>query len=167
MIRFSFVVFALCVCATIFVSCEQEKDPCLQPTVFETRAGVYKAIEGDTGIVVTDSLLPNVLVGSPDTSAYFMYAQKNVRELKFLLSPQKDSTAITIVPDSAKQSRFDLDTVVFYYDRRLQFVSTSCGYTYYYAINNLRYTTYNIDSVIVANGNVTNDAKIQHVKIYY
>ena len=167
MIRFRFVLFVLCACVIAFMSCEQENDPCLQPTVFETRAGVYKAVETDTGVAVSDSHLPNVLLGSLDSPNYFMYAHKDVKELRFLLSPHKDSISLTIVPDSAKQGRFDIDTVVFYYDRRLQFVSTSCGYTYYYSINNLRYTTYNIDSVTIANGNVTNDAKIQHVKVYY
>jgi hypothetical protein len=157
----------MCVLAVILVSCEQENDPCLQPTSFETRAGVYKAVESDTGIVVSDSLLPNVLLGSLDSPNYFMFAHKDVKELRFRLSPHKDSISITIVPDSAKQTRFDIDTAVFYYTRRLQFISTSCGYTYYYNINNLRYTTYNIDSMAIVNGDVTNDAKIQHVKIYY
>lgn len=150
-----------------WVACEQDRDPCLQPRTVSTRIGIYKAVETDTGIAVSDSLLPNVIAGVPDSPFAILYAQKGVKDISFTLSPLTDSTSIYIFPDSARQSKFDVDTITFLYKRRLQFISTTCGYTYYYSLYDKRYTTYNIDSVIIVNGDVTNNANIQHVKVYY
>ncbi len=164
--RFYLLLFAIvCIC---WVSCDRQKDPCLQPVRTGLRIGIYKAVESDTGIVTLDSLLPNVMIGALDSPTYFVFAGKNINKIdSVVLSPLNDSTSIFIQPDSARTSAFDKDTITFYYSRNIHFISNACGYTTYYTINNLRYTVNNIDSVKLVNGNVSNDANIEHVKIYY
>lgn len=151
-----------------WMACDRQKDPCLQPIRAGMRIGVYKTVESDTGIVALDSLLPNVIVGALDSPTYFIFAGKNISKIdSVVLSPVSDTTSIFIQPDSARTSSFDKDTIRFYYTRSLHFISNACGYTTYYTINNLSYTTWNIDSVNLINGNVSNDASIENVKIYY
>jgi hypothetical protein len=167
MIRHKLILLILILLSLGWMACEQEKDPCLEPRTVATQVGIYTARETDTGIMVVDSTLPNVIAGVPDSTYAFVYAAKNIKSFSFVLSPLVDSTSIFIIPDSAKQSKFDRDTVTFFYARRLQFISTSCGYTYYYTLYGKRYTTYNIDSVLIVNGDVTNNVNVQHVKIFY
>ncbi len=151
-----------------WMACDRQKDPCLQPVRVGMHIGVYKAVESDTGIVALDSLLPNLIVGALDSPTYFIFAGKNINKIdSVVLSPISDSTSIFIQPDSAKTSPYDKDTITFYYARSLHFISNACGYTNYYTINNLRYTNNNIDSVKLINGNVSNDASVENVKIYY
>jgi hypothetical protein len=119
--------------------------------------------------VSRDSLLPNVIIAARDSNNAFVYAQKNVSKFdRIVLSPITDSTTIYIVPDSAKVADpFARDTITFYYRRELHFISNACGYTTYYYLDRTQSTNYNIDSVIIFNGAVTQDATKEHVKIYY
>ncbi|RYE20704.1 MAG: hypothetical protein EOP51_17295 [Sphingobacteriales bacterium] len=167
-IRRFYTLIAAVFISVCWLSCDRQKDPCLQPVRASLHIGVYKTVESDTGIVALDSLLPNVIVGVVDSPAYFMYAVKNVNKIdSVVLSPMKDSTSIFIQADSARTSVFDKDTITFYYTRNLHFISNACGYTTYYTISDLKYTVNNIDSVKLINGNVSTDANIEHVKIYY
>jgi hypothetical protein len=151
-----------------WMACEQERDPCLEPRTVATQVGIFTARETDTGIQVVDSALPNVIAGVLDSANLILYAAKGVKGFSFVLSPLVDSTSIYIIPDSAKrQSKFERDTVTLFYGRKLHFISTSCGYTYYYNIYDKRNTTYNIDSVLIVNGDVTDNVNVQHVKIFY
>jgi len=157
----------LVICSVAWMACEQERDPCLQPRTVSMRMVFNKAVETDTGIAVSDSALPNAMIGVLDSPFALAYAAKNLKELSFTLSPLADSTSIFIRPDSARTTRFDLDTVTFFYQRRLAFISTACGYTYHYFLTGLRNTAYNIDSVAVLSNDVTNNVNVQHVKVYY
>jgi len=167
MIKLKLILPILILLSLGWIACEQERDPCLEPRTVATQVSIHTARETDTGIMVVDSALPNAIAKVLDSSYAFLYAAKGVNSFSFVLSPLVDSTSIVIIPDSAKQSKFDMDTVTFFYARRLQFISTSCGYTYYYSIYDKRYTTYNIDSVLIVNGEVTNNVNVQHVKIFY
>ncbi|MCD6063118.1 MAG: hypothetical protein K0R82_1029 [Flavipsychrobacter sp.] len=168
MIKPGQILLLLLILSLGWLACERERDPCLQPRTVTTRVVFKKAIESDTGVIVSDSALPKAIVGVPDSPFAIAYAKKDLKELFFVLSPHADSTKIYIIPDSAKRfSKFNSDTIVFYYERRLAFISTSCGYTYHYLITNLRHTTNEIDSAIITGQDVNGNANTQHVKIYY
>lgn len=167
MIKPAQILLLVIVCSVLWMACEQERDPCLQPRTVSMRMLFGKAVETDTGIAVSDSALPNAMIGVVDSPFALAYAAKGLKELSFTLSPLADSTSIFIQPDSARNTRFDIDTVTFFYQRRLAFISTACGYTYHYFLTGLRNTSYNIDSVIVLSNDVTDNANLQHVKVYY
>jgi hypothetical protein len=166
MIKPAHFILLLLLCAVVWESCTQEGDPCLLPTTVTARFGTYHAVETDTGIAVFDSTLPKPIIGVVDSTGLFA-SRDAAKKFSVILSPLADSTRFFIIPDSAKQSQFDIDTLTLFYNRKLQFISTACGYTYYYTIYGERHTTNNIDSVRIANGNVTNNVNIEHVKIYF
>lgn len=166
MIKSGHFILLLLLCCFVWGSCTQEGDPCLLPTTVTARWGTYQSVETDTGVAVFDSTLPKPIIGVPDSPMAFAYLTAD-KKFTVLLSPLADSTKFFIIPDSARQSPFDVDTLVLYYSRKLQFISTACGYTYYYNIYGERHTSNNIDSVKIANGNVTNNVNIEHVKIYF
>ncbi|WP_276134384.1 DUF6452 family protein [Polluticoccus soli] len=169
MIKPGQILLLILILSVVFVACEQERDPCLQPRTVSTRILFQKALESDTGVIVSDSALPNAIVGVPDSPGRLIIGQtgKRLTLLPIVLSPHADSTRIYIIPDSAKTGPFDVDTVTFYYQRRLAFISTACGYTYHYFLNGLRTTNNNIDSAIITTPDVNDNVNIRHVKIYY
>ena len=157
---------ALCVMA-----CQQERDLCLEPKIVNVRIGTYRIADSSTAII--DSLLPNANLIAVDNDSLKGWAigAKKYNKFTLLLSPKYDSCVWIIQPDSGYNP---IDTLVFHYKRQLQFLSTGCGFTYFYTISKIKATGYvegsdvhGIDSVIVSNGSVTNNANIEHVKIYY
>lgn len=168
MISRRILLFSTVILCLLYAACKQERDPCLQPVTVAAKLGTYKAIETDTGIVTSDSLLPAATIAVLDSPFAFAYGAQGISKFtNIILSPHADSTRIFIQPDSARKSSLDKDTITFYYNRQLHFISNACGYTNYYSIYEVKSTSYNIDSIKLINGAVTNDANIENVKIYY
>jgi hypothetical protein len=145
-----------------WIACTREKDPCLQPKTVVLKFGTYQA--ADTGRLGKDSTLPAPIIGMIDSNVWFS-GGKASSKFAVLLSPRIDSTRFFIIPDSSKIN--EKDTIVFLYSRDLHFLSTSCGYTYFYRLVHIRNTTNNIDSVIITTPEINTDAKAEHVKIFY
>ena len=145
----------------LLVACEQERDPCLQPTSVSMRVVAKRPI---TDTTVTDSLLPHPIWLRIDTSLGILYPKKT-GQFSLLLSPLADSCSYALVPDSAAiNSR---DTLTFVYDRRLQFLSNACGFSYFYSLQRVRTSRHNIDSVKIINADVNlNASSPEHVQIY-
>ena len=147
--------------AVLITSCEQGRNPCLQPTTVYVRAHTYQRLADST---TTDTLLPNPRWIAIDSGVALTYGKK-ISRFTFPLSPLADSARYALQPDSAV-ARFD--TMVFYYKKRLQFLSNSCGYTYFYSLENIKSTLHLIDSVKLQNDNVNNDVNTaEHVQIYF
>lgn len=167
--RYRYWLPALLLICLGWLSCKQERAVCFEPVNATLRMGAYQGIEVDTGIVVTDSSLPKALIIALDTPKVQIYAPDRASKFGLLLSPHADSTRFIIMADSAQISIPALyDTVTFYYQRRLEFLSVACGYTYFFTLGDRVRTTNNyIDSVQVVNSNVTNAANVEHVKIFF
>lgn len=148
----------------IISSCERERDPCLQPTLNALRFGIYQA--ADTGSLGRDSVLPAAAIGLEDSSVGWYYGAK-LNKFSIMLSPVADSVKWYIYPDTLNLNANNKDIVTFYYERVLHFVSVACGYTYYYNLTNVTSTNNNIDSIKIVNPAVTNEAGVEHVKIFY
>lgn len=158
-------LFALIAISTVWIACEKERDPCLQLLVNPLRFGVYQP--ADTGSLGRDSVLPAVALGIADSSVGWIYGVKSGK-FSIILSPVADSIKWYIIPDTAGRNKPDgVDYVTFHYERKLHFISTGCGYTYYYNLTDVTSTNNQIDSIKIINSAVTNDAKIEHVKIFY
>ncbi|MBS1772237.1 MAG: hypothetical protein JST82_05210 [Bacteroidetes bacterium] len=146
----------------LWFSCSRISEPCFQPLNVYVSVGTYKA--ADTGSTGLDSVLPKAVLGYPNNN---MRVYNGVKANKFplmQLSPQQDSLKWFISTDS---TYLGTDTITFFYNRNLTFLSRTCGYTYHYVIQGVKYTKYNIDSVVIKNGNIDGTANIEHVKIFY
>jgi len=152
----------LCFCAFVFLySCETERDPCLQPTSVPLRIHALRP-SNDTSSI--DTLLPDPWWKPLDSPVALTFGS-NVSNFNLLLSPISDSCKYTLQPDTAVAA---FDTLTFYYNRRLQFISNACGYTYFFTLLQVRSTTHNIDSVKLNNGDVNSNVNTpEHVKIYF
>ena len=156
-----FFVFLLCVFIVAFASCEQERDPCLQPTTAYLRIRSMKNVSDST---VADSLLPNPQWIAIDSAVILQFSKKS-SGFSLSLNPLADSARYALQPDSAITS---YDTLTFYYGRKLQFLSNACGYTYFYILRDIKATLHNIDSFRIKNDEVNGNVNTpQHVQVFF
>lgn len=148
----------------VFVcSCTRQDVPCLEPTQYFLRIKTVKP--ADTGIAGVDSTLPAAVVGYVDTPLIF-YAD-TIKRNTFIgpMSAISDSVRWFIAPDTSDPA--GIDTITFRYERKTTFLSTACGYTYVYSLQNVSSTNNRIDSVRIENTEVTKDPETLNVKVFY
>lgn len=161
------IIIALGVTAAMLIlhSCSKdERDPCLQP---QTTVLVAHAVRhADTGVALVDTALPNPLFQplTDQPNQYFYGGSKQLIRLTFSLSGVADSSRWMLRPDSAIGLQ---DTLTFYYQRQLHFLSNACGYTHYYYIDSVKTTRNAIDSVQIERADITNDANVENLKIIF
>jgi len=167
MTKLRYILPLLALCAFLAIeSCETADNPCLQPRLTLLRAGAYKRA-ADTGTAVLDSALPNpIFIALTTFTTNNIFIQKTgTNKFGFQLSDLSDTCRWVIRPDSAT---FVQDTLTFIYQRQLHFISNVCGYTYYYNLTQPVLTTHHaIDSVRINNNDITSNASVEHLKIYY
>ncbi len=149
----------------VLIACKKdERDPCLQPVTTVLRAHTYH--HADTGAATPDTLLPNpVFIPLTGGSVLYYYGgQKRISQFGLSLSKAYDSCSWIIRPDSAVTLQ---DTLTFYYERQLRFLSNSCGYTNYFNLNRVTTTHNGLDSAIINRADVTADVNVLHLKLYY
>lgn len=147
----------------VMVSCEEERNACLQPKTVTLRVGCYTL---DSGNVVIDTALPNAIIAGlfADSVKGWIVGADNLQGFPLLLSASDDSCQWVIRADSSVARQ---DTLTFLYSRRLQFLSNACGYTYFFSIRDIRTTRNSIDSVIITNPEVSTNANVEHVRLYF
>ena len=147
----------------VMLSCEEERNACLQPKTVTLRVGCYTV---DSGNVVTDTALPNAIVAGlfADSVKYWIVGADNLNAFPLLLSASDDSCQWVVQTDSLITTP---DTLTFLYSRRLQFLSNACGYTYFFSLRNIRTTRNSIDSVVITNPEVSTNANVEHVRLYF
>ena len=150
------------VSSAFWTSCDEIRDPCLEPTTVALVFGTY--LPADTGTAGKTYELPKAVIGWVDTpSLYYNGAKASLFPIR--LSSITDSSRWYIWPDSVTTT--PIDTVTFFYERKPQFLSTACGYIFTYNLKNVTSTNYNIDSIKITNTEVNTDANIEHVKIFF
>jgi hypothetical protein len=132
----------------------------LQPTTVSLRFGTY--LPSDTGRGGQVYTLKTAILGTIDTPVAYYWGENS--KFSLTLNPLKDSCRWFVMPDSATKVR---DTITFRYQKTVHFLSNACGYIYYYTLGSVVATNHLIDSVIISNYEVTSDAKLEHVKIFY
>ena len=162
-------ILALCgllLLLLLWAGCKKgdDRQPCAQPQTVTLRAHCYKIVD----TVVSDSVLnyPVLIPVNPQTPVRYTTSSRT-SILSMYLSSLSDTCRWIVQPDSANTNI--RDTLTFVYSRRLQFISNTCGYTYYYSLKNV-FTRPNspvIDSVNILVPEVTNDANVQHVRLYF
>jgi len=154
---FLLVVFV----AGYFSSCEVERDPCLQPTTAYLRVHTMKALPDST---VADSLLPSPRWTAIDSGVTLVFGNKTSR-FSLSLNPNADSSRYAVQPDS---NTVVLDTLTFFYNRKFQFLSNACGYTYFFNLQRIKTTFHNIDSALLRNDEINGNVNTpDHVQVFY
>ena len=165
MIKGLFALLAAALAILIVQSCSKEaRDPCLQPrtTVLRART-IHRA---DTGTATPDTLLPNPQLRplTFDTVQYVFGGIKRIANFTFSLSNVSDSSRWVLRPDSAVALE---DTLTFYYQRQLHFLSNACGYTNFYNLDSVKTTRHAMDSVQVMRPDITTDVNVENLRIFY
>ncbi len=147
------------------LACNKEaRDPCLQPRQTLMRAHAYH--HADTGSAMLDTLLPAPLLiplsGLPVQYEYL--ATPRSSQFSFTLSGVADSSRWVIRPDTASMIQ---DTFTVFYDRQLRFLSNACGYTYFFNLKQITYTRHALDSAVIIHNDVTTDANVEHLNLFY
>lgn len=158
--RFTVLLMAW-LAVVVLIACEQQRDPCLQPTTVYLRARSLKALTDTTS---ADSSLPNPRWTAIDSQVTLVFPRKTAG-FSLPLNPNADSARYVVQPDSALST---FDTITFYYNRKLQFLSNACGYTYFFSLKNVKATGYNVDSVRLRNDEVNGNVNTpDHVQIFF
>ncbi len=167
-------------------SCTQQRQPCVEPilvslrfSTWSTRTVVDSAVQPVTSTRVSfDTILPYPVLGSVNALHDTSYRFISGGSFYLFLNPNKDTCTWYLKQNSDSTI---IDTITFYYTRKLQFLSNACGYTYYYNLtavpstpnlkNNIQQnpfdtTRHRIDSIIIENPSVTNDVNVEHMKIF-
>ncbi len=168
-------------CGLLLASCESKDQECYEPTLVRvsnafvvTDTMTIKIAIGDS-TVLKDSLIrfyrDSVMLNSrmeilnEDKPFTIVGTELPDTVMRIAFNPGKDSTRYTFQADTVAGSL--IDTITFYYDPIVHFVSNSCGYNYYYTLTDVRFTKKLLDSVALINTNITNDVKTRNVQFYF
>ncbi|MDI9319730.1 MAG: DUF6452 family protein [Phycisphaerales bacterium] len=154
----------LCSALVFIVACTAERNPCLEPKLPFLYASCYQ-YKSDTK-TYTDTALPNANFVSMDidSAKRWYWGVNTLSKFSLVLSPLLDTTRWSLQADSAYSP---IDTISFIYTRNLKFYTNACGYGYVYSLVQVLTTQHNLDSVKIANKEVTTKAGIENVKIYF
>jgi hypothetical protein len=149
-------------CFVCGIGCTQERLPCMTPaSALKIKTVHYKY---DTSTKTVDTALP-AAVFVPMTRDSIKKGSVSVPSSTFdiHLSSVDNSCTWLFTTDSLKHK---FDTVVFFYQRKLQFVSNACGYTYFFYLDSIHCTNKIIDSLHITDYNITNNVNTSHLQLY-
>ncbi len=146
----------------VFAACTQERQPCLTPKTASFNV-VCVHLASDTATVAVDTALPNAVFAPVTQTGIVPLVYPLSASFTLSLSSVSDTCMWLFTTDSLK---YALDTLRFYYQRQLTFLSNACGYTCFYHLDSFRTTHYNIDSAFILTNSVTNNVNTTHFKIY-
>lgn len=148
---FLFAVFLL------FSACTDDQ-PCEEATANRLRIGFYIAGQETETIAVVNSVSVYAL---DETARYLIYDnQNNVSVIELPLNPLEDHCAFVL---SFGESR---DTLWFQYAREEHLISIECGFTLFFDISEVKYTTHFLEALVKNNSYVTNSFD-EHIKVYF
>jgi len=164
MIRSLLLLMALAGTLLFAQSCtKDEREPCLQPRTTVLRAQTIHP--ADTGTARPDTVLPNPqLRPLTGLAQQYIFSGKRLSNFTFTLSNVADSSRWILRPDSALALE---DTLTFYYQRQLRFLSNACGYTNFYNLDRVATTRHVIDSVFIMRADITTDANVLNLRLLF
>ena len=150
-------IFFVLISLSHFVSCTS--DQC----VFETESFLKTEINVVDTNLINIGFLDSLSVYSPVWEDSIHYREEGFsNSISFSLSPDHDYT--TIIFTSKNTS--DKDTITFYHQKEMIFLSPECGFVYNFTINSFTNTENLIDSLELVNNELTTDEK-GIIQIYF
>ena len=139
-----------------FSSCTDD-EVCEEVTANELRIGFYIEDQETETRAILDSLTVFALE-RPDSLIY--NRQNNVSVIELPLNPHSDHSTFVL------DFNFITDTIRLSYTREEHFISVECGFTMFFEINEVEYTTNLIRSLTKPNIYVTNTFD-EHFRVYF
>jgi hypothetical protein len=154
------ILFVFC---GLWVACTQTRNPCLVPKIATFNIETVHLVKpADTSF--TDTALPAAVfipLAKVDSNVGTIFPLQSIFTIS--LSPDTNFCRWAFTTDSFRN---EFDTLSFYYQRDLQFISNACGFTYFYTLDSVHTTHNNIDSLFITNTSVTNNVNTKHLRIY-
>lgn len=162
----------------IIASCESKEPECYQPTTvralckFKIRDTQVVEIGNDPNNPVYDTIerfrdsamnSPQIRIIGEDKDILIQGARGEAG-MRILFNSSKDSIRYTFRTDSTSTL---FDTLTFYYEPSVHFISNNCGYNYFYNIQKVAHTTNMLDSFSISNSNVSDDAGTENIQFYF
>lgn len=139
----------------VLVAC-QDDDVCEDATANDLRTWFYPVDQEDDFWAVIDSLRVYTLE-KPDTPVFdTLYS---VSSLELPLNTNADSCSFVIDFFHTR------DTLWLYYERETHLISVECGFTMFFDLQHVEYTTHFIESLSIEEPHVTNSLD-EHIKIF-
>ena len=140
-----------------FMSCVEET--CRQ----ETESLLKTEITVVDASLIALNFLDSLSIYSPDWTDSIHYLDEGLdNSLYFMLSPNSDSTEIIFTSKSHPLN----DTILFFHQSEIIFLSPECGFVINYKLDSLVSTSYNIDSLTLLKSNITSNGN-GHLQIYF
>lgn len=162
--RHSYITLVLLACIVLAAAaCTQQRQPCLTPKIASLLVQTAH-FTTDTSTTTADTALPHAVLAPLPASGTLrgtVYTQQSLFSLS--LSPDSTVCQWVFTTDSLKHP---IDTLTFFYRRQLNFLSNACGYTYFYGLDSVHTTHFNIDSLQILNTSVTTNVNTKHLKVY-
>ena len=111
-----------------------------------------------------DTLLPRAKMVTIDDNQFAFYPFGSASRVSVALNPETKDLSYQLQFDSTIAA---YDTLTFFYRPVLHFISNACGYTYYYSIDSVHFTTNELDSIAYNDRNVTNEAGKTNIRFYF
>lgn len=157
------LLILMLLCSIAWVACTQERQPCLTPKIAVLNIECMHKIT-DTAEIYADTALPTALLTAFTNGGQqrFIY-RGQTSTFTLSLSSVSDSCKWAITTDTLGANA---DTLTFFYERKLQFLSNACGYADFYKLTAVNTTHVMIDSVIIKNTSVNNNVSTKHLQVY-
>lgn len=122
--------------------------------ILETESFLSLEINVTDTTLVKKKYLENLSIYSPEWSDSIHYSEEGSSSiLDFQLSPHNSNTIIVITSDSSALK----DTIHFYHQNELFFLSPECGFILNYTIDSFSVTNNLIDSIYLTKDEITTD----------
>lgn len=128
---------------------ERQIDTLIDSIVYDTTLVTYR----DTSLPLLNALTLNV------DSPIFITSSSGVSYIGLMLNPSADFTTYRIGYDTGITY---FDTITIFHKSTPAFINNNCGYTYFFTIDSIQYTSAVIDSFILQNKNITRESGVNN-----
>jgi hypothetical protein len=143
--------------ASFFAACDKQ-DLCLQ---YASNSALARFRTYTDSLKLKDTIMPAPLVKYDAFANQFAGSSR----ITFSLNGNAKVTRAFVYPDSANLSMSD--TLFFYYQPKLNYVSKECGYNYFYDLDSVITRSKNIKKIDLLNTAVTNKTNLIHIDVVY
>lgn len=172
------LVFFITLMTSGMIACKKDV-MCYQPTeatmhlgfvqkmTYEVDTFIDSILVDTTFIIYRDSLMPYVQAFYDDgTIAFSISSGEASNSIGLTLNPNDTQTKYFLSYDSTSTA---LDTLQIFYKNHPVFISNDCGFTNFYTINDIQINSFGVDSIHIADKEVTldNANNKKHILIYF
>lgn len=148
----------------LFFSCKKEDPTCYEPTTVTASVKyIQRTIDKIDTVIgsylldtfylyLNDTILPYLNAVNLETDTMGIIGIPNSGNFLFYLNPNEASTSYALRYDTVGVFH---DTITLYHHSYPVFISNACGYTHYFEIDSLHYTSEYVDSIFIVNKQVS------------